>query len=96
MNATERLDSIAMQDSTVRFNVAMLELAYEGKLSAAGKTITGTWRQGGAAPFTFQKTTRAAAWPLPPDLHRTPCNSSPLSPACNSKSSGWRIRKYPC
>jgi non-heme chloroperoxidase len=61
------VDSIAVQDSTVRFKVGMLELSYEGKLSADGKTITGTWRQGGATPFTFQKTTRAAAWPLPPD-----------------------------
>jgi non-heme chloroperoxidase len=60
-------DSIAVQDSTVRFKVGMLELAYEGKLSADGQTITGTWRQGGATTFTFQKTTRAAAWPLPPD-----------------------------
>jgi hypothetical protein len=61
------VDSIAVQDSTVRFKVGMLELSYEGKLSADGKTITGTWTQGGATPFTFQKTTRAAAWTLPPD-----------------------------
>jgi hypothetical protein len=60
------VDSIAVQDSTVKFKVGMLELAYEGKLSADGKTITGILRQGGATPFTFQKPTQAAAWPLPP------------------------------
>jgi non-heme chloroperoxidase len=61
------VDSISVHDSTVQFAVGMLQLSYYGKLSADGKTITGTWKQGGSTPFTFQKTTPAAAWPLPHD-----------------------------
>jgi pimeloyl-ACP methyl ester carboxylesterase len=61
------VDSISEHDSTVKFGVGMLELSYEGKLSSDGKTITGTWTQGGSTPFTFQKTTQASAWPLPAD-----------------------------
>ena len=61
------VDSMTVHDSTVRFAVGMLQLSYDGKLSSDGETITGTWIQGGSTPFTFQKTTLAAAWPLPPD-----------------------------
>jgi non-heme chloroperoxidase len=61
------VDSMTVHDSTVQFAVGMLQLSYEGKLTADGKTITGTWTQGGSTPFTFQKTTPAAAWLLPPD-----------------------------
>jgi hypothetical protein len=60
------VDSMTVHDSTVRFAVGMLQLSYDGKLSADGKTITGTWTQGGSTPFTFQKTTLAAAWGPPP------------------------------
>ena len=61
------VDSIAVRDATVKFKVGMLELSYEGNLSADGKTLTGTWTQGSGTPFTFQKTTQAAAWHLPAD-----------------------------
>ena len=61
------VDSMTVHNSTVRFAVGMLQLSYDGKLSADGKTITGTWTQGGSTPFTFQKTTPATAWPLPRD-----------------------------
>ena len=61
------VDSMTMHDSTMQFVVGMLQLSYNGKLSADGKTITGTWTQGGSTPFTFQKATPATAWHLPPD-----------------------------
>jgi len=61
------VDSITVQDSTVKFVVGMLQLSYEGKLSPDGNSITGTWTQGSPFPFNFQKATNATAWPLPLD-----------------------------
>jgi pimeloyl-ACP methyl ester carboxylesterase len=81
------VDSITVQDSTVKFVVGMLQLSYEGKLSPDGNSITGTWTQGSPFPFNFQKATKATAWPLPTDASPTPCSSSPSSPASSSKSS---------
>ena len=71
------VDSIAVKDSTVRFKVGMLDLAYEGKFSADGQTITGTWTQGGATPFTFRKTTSAAAWPRAASTPNSRTSNSP-------------------
>ena len=45
----------------------MIQLSYEGKLSADGNSITGTWTQGSPFPFNFQKATQATAWPMPTD-----------------------------
>jgi non-heme chloroperoxidase len=61
------VDSMTVHDATVQFAVGMLQLSYDGKLSGDGKTITGTWVQGGSTPFTFQKATPATTWPLPHD-----------------------------
>jgi pimeloyl-ACP methyl ester carboxylesterase len=65
----DRADSITMQDSTVKFVVGMIQLSYEGKLSADGNSITGTWTQGSQFPFNFQKATKATAWPLDASPH---------------------------
>jgi non-heme chloroperoxidase len=61
------VDSITVQDSAVKFTVGMIQLSYEGKLSADGNSITGTWTQGSRLPFNFQKSTKATAWPMPTD-----------------------------
>jgi non-heme chloroperoxidase len=61
------VDSITVQDPTVRFVVGMIQLSYEGKLSPDGNSITGTWTQGSRVPFNFQKSTKATAWPMPID-----------------------------
>jgi non-heme chloroperoxidase len=60
-------DSISVHDATVKFEVGMLQLSYEGKLSADGNTITGTWTQGSGTPLTFRKATQATAWRIPTD-----------------------------
>ena len=38
---------------------------YEGKLSADGNSITGTWSQGSPLPLNFTKATPATAWAIP-------------------------------
>jgi pimeloyl-ACP methyl ester carboxylesterase len=57
-----RADSITMQDPTVKFVLRFVQASYEGKLSADGNSITGTWIQGSRLPLDFQKA-KATAWP---------------------------------
>jgi len=61
--------SITVQDSTVKFVLRPGEASYEGKLSADGNSITGTWIQGSRFPLNFQKATKATAWPTDPSPH---------------------------
>jgi hypothetical protein len=44
-------NSVTLQDSVFKFTVDMLRGAYEGKLSADGASITGTWTQGLPLPL---------------------------------------------
>jgi len=63
----EPVTSITLQDSTVKFSIDSDQVTYEGKLSADGNTITGTWVQGkdSPRPLVFQRATKETAWPLP-------------------------------
>jgi pimeloyl-ACP methyl ester carboxylesterase len=64
-----RADSITMEDPTVKFVLRFVEGSYEGRLSADGNSITGTWIQGSPLPLNFQKATKATAWPLDASTH---------------------------
>lgn len=64
-----RVDSIMVRNSTVKFVLSMLQASYEGKLSADGNSITGTWTQGSPLPLNFQKATKATAWPIDASPH---------------------------
>ena len=56
------------ENGTLTFTIDMIGGKYEGKLSADGKTIAGTWRQGtdmeGLA-LNLERVTEDAAWPIP-------------------------------
>ncbi len=57
---------MTVHDSTVQFAVGMLQLSYDGKLSADGKIITGTWT-GRFDPFYLPKDHRGGrVAPTPP------------------------------
>jgi hypothetical protein len=47
--------SISLKDSKLSLEVAMVHGTYEGKVSADGKTITGTWTQGQPLPLEFKR-----------------------------------------
>lgn len=58
--------SITLQDSTLKYSVDRMRASYEGKVSAGGASITGTWTQpNGPKPLEFQRATKETAWPLP-------------------------------
>jgi|SRR5580658_898454 uncharacterized protein (TIGR03435 family) len=61
-----KTSSISFQDGTLKYAIQMLDLAYEGKLSADGKAIAGTVVQGGQSnPLVFERATPETAWAIP-------------------------------
>jgi uncharacterized protein (TIGR03435 family) len=68
-----KASSISFQDGTLKFAAQMLDLTYEGKLSADGKSITGTVTQGDhPLPLVFERATPETAWAIPEAPKPTP------------------------
>jgi uncharacterized protein (TIGR03435 family) len=60
------ITSINLQGSKVKYSIMMIDGSYEGKLSADGKTISGTWSQGGhPLPLEFKRATPETEWTIP-------------------------------
>ncbi len=58
--------SVTRQGSAVTISVDMIGGSYEGKLAADGKSISGTWTQGGQPfPLTLLRATPETAWEIP-------------------------------
>jgi len=66
--------SVTLQGSTVRLSVPGIGATYEGKLSADGNSIAGTFTQGGAPlPLNLTRATSETAWSIPePPARPTP------------------------
>jgi pimeloyl-ACP methyl ester carboxylesterase len=52
---------LTREGRTVSFELKLAQARYEGQLSADGKTLTGTWTQGAAAPLNFTWAPRQTA-----------------------------------
>ncbi len=57
--------AITRDGSTVKMTLAAIGGSYEGKLSADGNSISGTWTQGAPAPLNFARATPETAWTIP-------------------------------
>jgi uncharacterized protein (TIGR03435 family) len=61
-----KTSSLSFADGTLKVAVQMLDMTYEGKLSADGKSITGTFTQGSQpTPLVFERATPETAWTIP-------------------------------
>jgi non-heme chloroperoxidase len=60
---------ITLQDSVLKFSFDAIRGSYEGKLSADGGSITGTWHQGQSGPLDFKRATKDTAWKIDPSPH---------------------------
>jgi uncharacterized protein (TIGR03435 family) len=81
---------ITLDGSTVKMTLAKDLVTYEGKLSADGKTIAGTWTQGSnLLPLTLARTSPETSWtiPTPPKLPRMAANASPAFEVATIKPS---------
>jgi non-heme chloroperoxidase len=63
--ATAPADSLTLQGSDVKMGFAALRGSFEGKLSADGTTMTGTWSQGRPLPLELKRATPETAWKDP-------------------------------
>lgn len=65
-----RASSITLQGSTVRYSLDRFNGSYEGKVSADGTSITGTWTQNnGPRQLNFERATKATAWTFDSSIH---------------------------
>jgi non-heme chloroperoxidase len=65
-----RITSIAIQNSILKYSIDSINGSYEGKLSADGASIAGTWTQySGPRELNFQRPTKATAWSVDSSIH---------------------------
>lgn len=77
--------SITRQGSTVKMSIAAIDGKYEGKLSADGNSISGTWTQGPVSrPLNLIRATPGTAWAIP-DL------PPPVPPMATSANPGIEV-----
>jgi uncharacterized protein (TIGR03435 family) len=74
------VSSIARDGATVKMTIAAINGSYEGKLSAEGKSITGTFNQGAPLPLNLARATPETTWTIPeppPPPKRMAANANP-------------------
>ena len=60
------VSATSLQGSSLKMTIAAIGGNYEGKVSADGQSINGTWSQGGApAPLNLVRATVETAWAIP-------------------------------
>src|SRR5262249_5483247 len=64
------VSSLTLAGSNLKFTVEAVRGAYEGKVSAGGASIDGTWKQGAALPLELRRATKETAWQIDPTPHR--------------------------
>ncbi len=57
--------SASRDGATLKFAITSIGATYEGKLSADGASMVGTFTQGAPVPLTFVKATPKTAWDIP-------------------------------
>jgi uncharacterized protein (TIGR03435 family) len=72
---------ITLEGTTVKMSVTMVGGTYEGKLSADGKTISGSWSQGPPLPLNLTRATPETEWTIPPPTPRLPPMDANASPS---------------
>ncbi|MGE0445726.1 MAG: TIGR03435 family protein [Vicinamibacterales bacterium] len=74
--------AVSVDGTLVRFSIAAIAGGFEGRLSADGSTLNGTWGQGGGSlPLTLERATAATAWAIPETPAALRPMAADLSPA---------------
>jgi non-heme chloroperoxidase len=63
------VNSVTLKDSNVKFVVNAVRGTYEGKVSADGNSMEGTWTQGPPKPLDLKRATKETAWVRDPSPH---------------------------
>ena len=62
--------TVTLLGANLKLNVEKVRATYEGKVSADGNTIAGTWTQGAAFPLELRRATKQTAWQIDPSNHK--------------------------
>ncbi len=74
--------SASFDGGVFKFAIEMIEGNYEGKMSADGKSIAGTWTQGGnPAPLVLERATPETAWAIPAPPPKIPPMAANANPS---------------
>jgi uncharacterized protein (TIGR03435 family) len=83
--------TLTRDGSNVKMTIAALNGTYEGKLSADGNSLAGTWSQGGpGTPLNLARATAESAWAIPdapPPPARMAANANPAFEVATIKPS---------
>src|SRR5262249_46612335 len=61
-------NSVTVQDANIKISFSGINGTYEGKLSADGNSLAGTWTQGQAIALSLTRATADTAWGIPEPL----------------------------
>ena len=74
--------SASFADGTLKFAITMIGGSYEGKLASDGKSIAGTWTQGGSPlPLVLERATPETEWAIPEPAPRIPPMAADANPS---------------
>lgn len=81
-------DKTTFDSGSVAFSIDAIGGKYEGKMSADGKTISGTFTQGpNPLPLNLERTTEDAAWPIPEPVKPMAADAHPKADVATIKPS---------
>ncbi|WP_213804403.1 M56 family metallopeptidase [Granulicella sp. dw_53] len=76
------VSATTLQGSNVKLSVEAIDGRYEGKLSADGNSIAGTWTQGpGSHPLNLTRATPETAWTIPEPPPKLPPMAADANPS---------------
>jgi uncharacterized protein (TIGR03435 family) len=74
--------SVSFQDGVLKFTSSMIERSYEGKMSADGQSISGTWMESQTpVPMILERATPATEWTIPPPPVKLPPMAADANPS---------------
>lgn len=82
--------SITLDGATIKMSIEMIDGKFEGKLSADGSLITGTWTQGNPLPLILKRATPETEWTIPeppPRPKPMPADAKPVFEVATIKPS---------
>lgn len=73
--------SASFQDGVFKYAMQFIDGSYEGKMSADGKSISGTWTQSAHAfPLVLERATPETEWTIPPPAPKLPPMAADAKP----------------
>lgn len=74
--------TVNFQDGVLKYSIQFIDGSFEGKMSADGKSITGTWKQGpGSIPLVLERATPETAWTIPEPPPKVPPMAANADPS---------------